>query len=65
MAFTFSNLFQLISSMSSFLLVFFMVMISFFNSDAKGLIYLGFLMIASILNVLQCYRISMESTQLQ
>ena len=52
MAFTFSNLFQLISSMSSFLLVFFMVMISFFNSDAKGLIYLGFLMIASILNVL-------------
>jgi hypothetical protein len=52
MSFTFSNLFQLISSMSSFLLVFFMVMISFFNSDAKGLIYLGFLMIASILNVL-------------
>lgn len=52
MSFTFSNLFQLISSMSSFLLVFFLVMISFFNSDSKGLIYLGFLMIASVLNIL-------------
>jgi len=52
MSFTFANIFQLISSMSSFLLVFFMVMISFFNSDAKGLIYLGFLMIASVVNVL-------------
>ena len=52
MAFTFSNFFQLISSMSSFLLVFFMVMISFFNSDAKGMIYLGFLMTSSILNIL-------------
>ena len=29
-----------------------MVMISFFNSDAKGVIYLGFLMISSMLNVL-------------
>ena len=46
-----SNLFNFFSFMTPFLLVFFLVMISIFNMDIKGFIYLGGILMASIINV--------------
>tara|TARA_B100000424_G_C22944042_1_gene502363 strand:- start:3791 stop:4405 length:615 start_codon:yes stop_codon:yes gene_type:complete len=39
-ALSFSNVFQFFSAIAPFLLIFLMVMVSIFNSDIKGLIYL-------------------------
>lgn len=46
-----SNLFNFFSFMTPFLLVFFLVMISVFNLDVKGFIYLGGILMASIINI--------------
>ena len=46
-----SNLFNFFSFMTPFLLVFFLVMISIFNMDIQGFIYLGGILMASIINI--------------
>lgn len=50
--FEFSNIFRLISIIAPLMIVFFLVMVSIFNQDLKGLVYLGGLLIASVINVL-------------
>jgi hypothetical protein len=52
MQLSFSNIFQLFSTLSPILLGFFLVMISMFNQDIKGLVYLGGVLIASLINLL-------------
>ena len=47
-----SNIFQLFSALSPILLCFFLVMISLFNQDIKGVVYLGGVLIASLINLL-------------
>ena len=47
---TFTNLFQFFTTVSTFMLVFFVVMISIFNSSIKGIIYLGGLLITAAFN---------------
>jgi hypothetical protein len=48
---TFSNIFHFFSTISAFLLIFFMLSISIFNFDLKGLLYLGGILITTILNI--------------
>lgn len=48
---TFSNIMQLFSAISPLLLGFFLVMASLFNQDIKGLVYLGGVLLASIINI--------------
>jgi hypothetical protein len=48
----FSNLLQFFAAISPLLLAFCLVMISLFNSDIKGLVYLGGILIASLINLL-------------
>ena len=48
--FTFTNIFEFFSTISTFLLVFFVVMSSIFNESIKGIIYLGGLLIATFFN---------------
>jgi len=50
MKLNFSNLIQLGAAISPLLLSFFLVMLSAFNSDIKGIVYLGGVMIASLIN---------------
>ena len=49
---TLSNYYNFFSFLSPFLLVFFMIMISVFNMEIKGVIYLGGILMASIINAL-------------
>lgn len=51
MQLSFSNLLQFFSAISPLLLAFFLVMISIFNQDLKGLVYLGGVLIASLINL--------------
>jgi len=48
---TITNLFQFISALTPLLLIFFMVMISIFNQDIKGLVYLAGILIVSVINI--------------
>jgi len=48
---TLTNIFQFISAISPLLLTFFMVMISIFNQDLKGVVYLAGILITTILNL--------------
>ena len=48
---TFTNVFRFISYITPLLLIFFMIMISVFNQDIKGLIYLGGILIAIFITV--------------
>ena len=52
MQLTFSNMFQLFSAFSPLLLGFFLVMSSIFNQNIRGLVYLGGVLIACVLNLL-------------
>lgn len=52
LAITPSNIFNFFSFMTPFLLVFFLVMISIFNMEIKGFIYLAGLLMASIINIM-------------
>lgn len=52
MQLSFSNIFQFFSTISPILLGFFLVMISIFNQDIKGVVYLGGVLIASLINLL-------------
>lgn len=47
-----TNIFNFFSFLTPFLLVFFLIMISLFNSDIKGFIYLGGVLIVSMINML-------------
>ena len=51
-AFTLSNLLQFFSFISPTLLVFFMFMMSLFNQNLKGLVYIAGLLIASVINII-------------
>jgi len=51
MQLSFSNLLQFFAAISPILLAFCLVMISLFNSDIKGLVYLGGILIASLINL--------------
>ena len=51
MDFTFSNLIQFFSAISSILLAFFMIMISFFNQDIKAILFLAGAFIAYVFNL--------------
>lgn len=48
---SFTNVFRFISYITPVLLIFFMIMISVFNQDVKGLIYLGGILMAIFLTV--------------
>lgn len=49
---TLKNIFIFISMLSPLLIVFFMVMLSLFNQDLRGLIYLAGILIAFIINII-------------
>jgi Flp pilus assembly pilin Flp len=49
---TITNIFQFISALTPLLLIFFMVMISVFNQDLKGMVYLAGILIVSVINIL-------------
>jgi hypothetical protein len=51
-AFTLSNILQFFSFISPTLLVFFMFLISLFNQNLKGLVYIAGLLIASVINII-------------
>jgi len=51
MQLNFSNMLQFFSTISPILVAFFLVMISLFNSDIKGLVYLGGVLMASLGNL--------------
>ena len=61
MQLTLTNIFQFISGISPLLLGFFLVMMSIFNQNLKGLIYLSGVLIASVLNLLVMGEISYSS----
>lgn len=50
--FELSNIIRLISIISPLIMVFFLVMVSIFNQDLKGMVYLGGLLIATVINIL-------------
>ena len=51
MLLTFTNMFQFFSALSPLLLGFFLVMSSIFNQNIRGLVYLGGVLIASVINM--------------
>ena len=57
---TFTNIFQFFTATSTFILVFFVVMISVFNSSIKGIIYLGGLLITTFFNYIFMHVIKNE-----
>jgi len=58
---TITNLFQFVSALLPLLLIFFMVMISIFNQDIKGLVYLAGILIKSVINVFLLHMIANKS----
>jgi hypothetical protein len=52
MQLNFSNIFKFMSLISPFLIIFFLVTISIFNQDIKGIIYLSGILISVFVNVL-------------
>lgn len=48
---TITNIFQFVSALIPLLLIFFMVMISVFNQDLKGMVYLAGVLITSVINI--------------
>lgn len=49
---TLTNIFQFIAALAPLILGFFMIMISVFNQDIKGIIYLAGILISTVVNVL-------------
>lgn len=64
MQLNFSNLLQFFAAISPILLAFCLVMISLFNSDIKGMVYLGGILIASLINLLILNTLKVKSEQL-
>jgi hypothetical protein len=64
MQLNFSNLLQFFAAISPILLAFCLVMISLFNSDIKGIVYLGGILIACLINLLILNTLKVKSEQL-
>ena len=64
MQLNFSNLLQFFAAISPILLAFCLVMLSLFNSDIKGMVYLGGILIASLINLLILNTLKVKSEQL-
>jgi len=64
MQLNFSNLLQFFSAISPILLAFCLVLISLFNSDIKGMVYLGGILIASLINLLILNTLKIKSQTL-
>ena len=64
MQLNFSNMLQFFAAISPLLLTFFLVMISIFNSDIKGLVYLGGILIASLINLIILNTLKVKSQTL-
>ena len=64
MQLNFSNMLQFFAAISPLLLTFFLVMISIFNSDIKGLVYLGGILIASLINLFVLNTLKVKSQTL-
>ena len=48
---TLPNMLELIAMLSPILLGFFLIMVSLFNQDVKGIVYLAGVLIASVINI--------------
>ena len=48
---TLPNMLELIAILSPILLGFFLIMVSLFNQDVKGIVYLAGVLIASVINI--------------
>ena len=55
-----TNLLKLFSLLSPLLLVFFMVMLSLFNQDIKGMVYLAGVLVACVINIIVAAQIGNE-----
>lgn len=64
MQLNFSNMMQFFAAISPILLAFFLVMISIFNADIKGLVYLGGILTASLINLFVLNTLKIKSTTL-
>jgi len=64
MQLSFSNLLQFFAAISPILLTFCLVMLSIFNSDIKGMVYLGGILIASLINLLILNTLKVKSSTL-
>ncbi len=64
MQLSFSNLLQFFAAISPILLAFCLVMISLFNSDIKGMVYLGGILIASLINLFILNTLKVKSEKL-
>ena len=64
MQLNFSNLMQFFAAISPILLAFCLVMISIFNSDIKGMVYLGGILIASLINLLILNSLKIKSDKI-
>ena len=62
MEITLPNIFYFISSISPLLLSFFLVMASIFNQNLKGIVYLGGILLATVINTIVLYMIKNEKT---
>ena len=58
-----SNIFELFSVVSPLLVVFFIVMLSFFNQDIKGFIYLAGILVSTALSYLMAHTIQHEKDE--
>ena len=61
--FTLPNIIQLASALAPILLGFFMVMLSILNQNVKGIVYLGGVLIATVINVFIMNTIKSETSQ--
>ena len=52
MRLTFTNIFSFFGAISPALLTFFLLMVSLFNQNAKGFVYIGGILVATVLNLL-------------
>jgi len=64
MQLSFSNLLQFFAAISPILLAFCLVMISLFNSDIKGMVYLGGILIACLINLFVLNTLKVKSEKL-
>ena len=64
MQLSFSNLLQFFAAISPILLAFCLVMISLFNSDIKGMVYLGGILIACLINLFILNTLKVKSEKL-
>lgn len=64
MQLNFSNMLQFFAAISPILLAFCLVMLSIFNSDIKGMVYLGGVLIASLINLFLLNTLKVKSQTL-